>query len=100
MGMFFMDRCCFMLSSTTIESSTKIPIQRDKPIRDIIFSVNFITYIIKKVAIREVGMATSTINEDFQLFKNINKTKAVVIIPSIKVRFISVRDEVINLVLS
>ena len=53
-----------MFSSTTIESSTSMPMQRARAIVDKMFSVNFMTYIMKNVEMSEVGMATRTMREE------------------------------------
>ena len=74
-----------MFSKTTMESSTKIPMQSAIPIKDIILKVKPAIYIKKKVAIKETGIATITAEEDFHPRKNRYKTRLVVIRPSSKV---------------
>ena len=81
-----------IFSSTTTESSTKIPIHKVIPISDIMLKVNPAEYITKNVAIKEVGIATITAAMERQPRKNRNRTKPVVIRPSIRVPKVLFRE--------
>ena len=78
-------RCRTIFSSTTMESSTRIPMHRVMPIRDIMLKVKPAMYITKKVAIREVGIATITAAVERQPRRNRKSTSPVVHRPSTNV---------------
>lgn len=54
------DRWRWIFSSTTMESSTRMPIQSVMPMRDIMLKVKPEMYMAKKVEMSDVGMATMT----------------------------------------
>ena len=72
-------------STTTIASSTTIPIANTKANKVIRFKVIPKNCINKKVPIKEIGTAIAGINVDLKSPKNINTTKATKIKASINV---------------
>ena len=66
-----------MFSSTTIESSTRMPTVRVSPIRLIMFRLKPRKYMTPSVAIRLVGIASSTISVLRKVCKNTNSTRPV-----------------------
>ena len=75
-----------------MESSTRIPIHKDMPIRDIMLKVKPAAYIKKNVAMREVGMAIMTAEEERQPRRKRYRTRPVVTRPSSKVRSVLFRE--------
>ena len=82
-----------MFSSTTMESSTSMPMQRARAIVDTMFSVNFRRYIMKKVAMSEVGMATRTMSEERHSRRKRRRTRAVTAMPSRRSRIVSESED-------
>ena len=63
-----------MLSRTTVELSTSIPIAIDKPPKDITLSVISFIYIRANVAITDVGIETAITADVLQLLRNMKST--------------------------
>ena len=74
-----------MFSSTTIESSTRMPTQSVMPIRDIMLKVKPARYMTKNVEISDVGIAIMTAAVERQPRRNRKSTRPVVMRPSISV---------------
>ena len=66
-----------MFSSTTIESSTRMPMVKASAISDTMSRLKPRKYITRKVEISEVGIARSTISVFRQRWRNTSKTTPV-----------------------
>ena len=74
-----------MFSSTTIESSTRMPTQSVMPISDIMLKVKPARYMTKNVAMSEVGIAIMTAAVERQPRRKKKSTRPVVMSPSMSV---------------
>lgn len=74
-----------MFSSTTIESSTRMPTQSVMPIKDIMLNVKPARYMTKNVDMSDVGIAIMTAAVERQPRRNRKSTRPVVMRPSMSV---------------
>ena len=89
-------RCLWMFSRITMESSTRIPTHSVRPVRESMLKEKPAKYIIRKVDMIEVGMASITVNTERHSRKKNIRTTPVIRTPSRSVRLVSVSESLMN----